>query len=99
MELRLHPAAHRELDEAFNWCKAVYGRRVAARLLRRFEAIGKIILREPGVGTPGIGNTRTLPLKTFPYTLVYRVDARVIHVVALMHQSRMPGYWIARVPE
>ena len=96
MTVWVHPAAQRELDDAFDWCRAKYGRSVAARLLRRFELAGQILVREPGLGTPASDSARTLPLNEFPYTLVYRVDGARLHVIALMHQSRMPGYWQGR---
>ena len=96
--LRVHPAARREIDDAFDWCKAKYGRRVAARLLRRFELAGQMLMREPGLGTPAPSNARTLPLSDFPYTLIYQVEGAHIHVIALMHQSRLPDYWTARLP-
>lgn len=97
MTLTVHPAARREVDDAFDWCKAKYGRRVAARLLRRFDLAGQMLVREPGLGTPASDSARTLPLKGFPYTLVYRVDGALVHVIALTHQSRMPGYWVGRL--
>lgn len=63
MTLTVHPAARREVDDAFDWCKAKYGRRVAARLLRRFDLAGQMLVREPGLGTPASDSARTLPLK------------------------------------
>lgn len=98
MQVVVHPAARQELSDALDWCQARYGPRVAARLLRRFNLAGKMLMREPGLGTPAFGGARTLPLRQFPYTLVYRVDGAVCDVVALQHQSRMPGYWVGRLP-
>lgn len=97
MQRVVHPAAERELNEAFDWCQARFGNRVAARLLRRVELAGRLLMRQPGFGTPAAGGARTLPLRQFPYTLVYRVDGDVLQVLALQHQSRMPGYWVARL--
>lgn len=97
MDLLVHPAARRELNDALDWCHANYGRRVAARLLRRFDLAGQMLMREPGLGTLAPGSARTLPLRQFPYTLVYRVEGAVVHVIALMHQSRMPEYWTGRL--
>lgn len=96
MRLNVHPAARRELDAALEWSKATFGPRTAARLQRRFEQAGQMLMREPALGTPGEGQARRLPLNHFPFTLVYRVEGAVIHVLALMHQSREPGYWKGR---
>lgn len=96
MQLIVHPAARRELDAALEWSGATFGRPTAARLQRRFEQAGRMLMREPALGTSVEGRARKLPLSRFPFTLVYRVDGSVIHVLALMHQSREPGYWADR---
>lgn len=96
MQLNVHPAARRELDAALEWSKAKFGPRIAARLQRRFEQAGALLLREPALGTPAASQARYLPLGRFPFTLVYRVEGAVIHVLALMHQNREPAYWASR---
>jgi plasmid stabilization system protein ParE len=96
MQLIVHPAAQREFDAALQWSKAKFGDGVAARLRRRFEQAGEMLLREPELGTPAAARARRLPLRRFPYTLVYRIDGGAIHVLALMHQSREPEYWRGR---
>jgi len=48
------------------------------------------------LGTDAKAGARRLPMSRFPYTLVYRIEGEVIHVIALMHQSRMPDYWRGR---
>ena len=89
MQLILHPAARLELDAALQWSKTAFGDRTAARLRRRFEQAGQMLIREPALGA-------ALPLRQFPYTLVYRVQGEVITVIAVAHQSRQPGYWAKR---
>jgi toxin ParE1/3/4 len=32
----------------------------------------------------------------FPYSLLYRVDPDTVVVLAIMHQSRHPEYWLSR---
>ncbi len=58
----------------------------ALDLLNRFPELGRAIRR----------NTRTLPLHSFPYSLIYRVQVDVIRVIAVAHHSRRPGYWVGR---
>jgi toxin ParE1/3/4 len=43
-----------------------------------------------------VRGTRKLPLGRFPYTLVYRIDGDTVRVLAFMHQSRKPEYWLRR---
>lgn len=96
MQLAVHPAAARELDAALEWSKVTFGARTAARLRRRFELAGEMLMREPALGTPDAARLRKLQLGRIPYTLVYRVQGETITVIALAHQSRKPGYWLGR---
>lgn len=96
MQIIVHPAARQELDAALEWSKAVFGDRTAARLRRRFNQLGQMLMRQPAIGTQSAGQTRKLRLGKFPYSLVYRVRGEVITVIAVAHQSRKPGYWVGR---
>ena len=58
----------------------------ALDLLSRFSELGKADAR----------NTRTLPLHSFPYSLIYRLQVDVIRIIAVAHHSRRPGYWAER---
>jgi hypothetical protein len=40
--------------------------------------------------------TKRLPLRRFPYTVVYREMESEIQIVAFAHTSRKPGYWFSR---
>lgn len=56
---------------------------------------------------PGVGEVvrrlrtreviRRLPLRHFPFLLIYREHAEHLEIVALAHTSRRPGYWRDRV--
>lgn len=35
-------------------------------------------------------------LRRFPFTVIYRIEAATIVVVAIAHTSRTPGYWRTR---
>ena len=39
---------------------------------------------------------RKLNTDRFPYQIVYLIEGETIIVVAVMHQSRKPGYWKER---
>jgi len=40
--------------------------------------------------------TRRIPLRGFPYVVVYRERTEVSQVIAFAHTSRKPGYWRSR---
>lgn len=66
-----------------------------------FTEVGRVldlILRHPGIGSPvprvrAEYGTRRVPLRRFPYFVVYREQGEEIQVVAVAHASRKPGYW------
>lgn len=96
MQLVVHPAARLELDAALGRSSIEFGPDTAARLRLRFDRSGLMLLRHPTLGTTTSAGVRKLPMGRFPYTLVYRIEGEVIHVIALMHQSRRPDYWRGR---
>jgi hypothetical protein len=51
----------------------------------------------PLAGSPSELATRRLLLKSFPFSLIYRVEHQGILVVALAGQARRPGYWRSRI--
>ena len=55
-----------------------------------------LLRKFPEMGTPGTQGTRVLPLRSFPYSLVYRIHTPLIRVIAIAHHSRRPGYWAGR---
>lgn len=42
------------------------------------------------------GIARRLPVRRFPYFVVYRDRSDCVEIVAVAHQSRRPGYWRSR---
>jgi len=41
---------------------------------------------------------RRIPVKRFPYHVVYLEESAAIRVLALAHDRRKPGYWKSRLP-
>lgn len=48
-------------------------------------------------GAAGARGVKKLVLKRFPYDIVVREFSEEIIVVAIVHQSRRPGYWRNRL--
>jgi plasmid stabilization system protein ParE len=44
-----------------------------------------------------LAGTRRYVFPTYPYSLVYFIEDDVIHVVAVAHDKRRPGYWRKRL--
>lgn len=96
MPLVLHPAAEQELRDALARSEAEFGPQVARQMQRRLDKLGEALMHDPHLGTPSTDGARMLPLGRYPYSLVYRIESATLTVLALMHQSRKPGYWRRR---
>ena len=95
--VRVEDAARYELRAAVAWYEEKrpgLGGEFFAEVQRTLE----LIERHPGLGAPvprvpTERGTRLLPLRRFPYAIVYREREVEIQVVAFAHNSRKPGYW------
>ena len=96
MKARYEPAARVELLEALRWYLDNAGPRRADAFERELDVAVHLVMSRPGLGTPGPGGTRSLPLPRFPYTLHYRAEHETIRILAVAHQRRKPGYWRKR---
>lgn len=92
MTVRFHPAARRELREAWLWydersplSAAAFAQEVAAAVSRIAEAPMRYPMAAHG--------TRRIALERFPYNVFYRVGVEETVVIAVAHQKRRPGYW------
>jgi toxin ParE1/3/4 len=64
--------------------------------LGEFERSIAALIEHPLVGIVWRAGTRRLPLRRFPYSVVYQVKPDLLRIVAVAHQSRRPGYWAGR---
>ena len=57
-----------------------------------------LVAAQPDIGTfdPDT-DTRRVPVKRFPYQVVYYTSDEEIVIVAIVHSKRRPGYWKNRV--
>ena len=95
--LSIDPAAEDELRAAVAWYE-MQQRGLGARFFAEVGRLLDLILRHPGIGSPvprvrAEYGTRRVPLRRFPYFVVYRERREDIHVIAIAHASRKPGYW------
>ncbi len=68
----------------------------ADAFVRELDAAMDCILSAPRQHPGYLHGTRRYLLRRFPYMVVYREDPSVIHVVAIAHAKRKPGYWTRR---
>ena len=99
----LHADAAAELEAAAIW----YDERRAGLGLQLLAAVDRAVEHarswpHSGAAVPELPRdleVRRLPVTHFPYHLVYLLRNEVIHVLAVAHDHRTPGYWKSRGAE
>jgi hypothetical protein len=97
MNYGFHRAAIAEhLDQVAFYESQLAG--LGADYLGEFDAVMARICADPNrfalAASPDI---RKVPLKRFPFHVIYRVEANRIVVLAVAHQRRLPSYWEVRI--
>ena len=96
MKLIVLNAAQTELEEARDYYLEHATPSIAAAFVAEYEHGALRLLQYPQVGALAAPRQRTLPLRHFPYSIIYRVTADIITIQAIAHQRRRPGYWGGR---
>jgi toxin ParE1/3/4 len=94
--LKFLPAAEAELLHEVEYFSAARNG-TGVRFQAAVEAALSRALRYPEGGAPSPGSTRSMLVKGFPFSVVYRVSASELLVVAVAAHRRRPGYWSGRV--
>ncbi len=95
MNVEFLPAADEELSEAV----AYYEERLPGLgedLLAEADAGCCLLSLQPNLGMKLDAIHRRLPLRRFPFGLIFRVDPSAVRIVAFAHNRRRPGYWLSR---
>lgn len=97
MKVSLLPAASEELISAINYHEAArlgYG----VVFANEYQSAVERLRADPDSFAKAAGEFRTISLRTFPYTLVFRrVNETEVIIVAVAHAKRRPGYWRTRL--
>lgn len=92
MNYLLHPGAEQDVADALDFYSKQAGCAVAVRFLDEFERAANLLLAHPDLGTPTRNVRRAIPLKVFPYLLIYRNLEDSILILIVRHQHRLPSY-------
>lgn len=91
-----HSAAEAELTEAAHYYEA-RSEGLGEEFLTKIRNTVEELRRFPQTAPVVRGNLRRKPVKGFPYSLIYAVEADEIRIYAVSHNRRRPGYWINRI--
>ena len=96
--LRFHPAASAEVIAAAEWYELAHeglGLDFSAEVE---AAVARIALSPSRWPVNRVdARTRHVGLRRFPYSVVYRLLADAVIIVAVVHDRREPGYWSSRL--
>ena len=94
-EIRFHPGVSSEIKASYLWYqKQAEG--LGDDFLDELETAYQVILELPGIWPFFHKGFRRFLLSKFPFSIIYMEDGNSIYVVAVMHCSRKPNYWLNR---
>ncbi len=96
MSWSLSPEAEEELGEAAAYYKSQASVAVATAFIDEFERVARLLVEYPGLGTSTSRGRRLMPLRRFPFSLLYRLEGNEIRISAVAHHRLRPGYWRSR---
>lgn len=56
-----------------------------------------LVARHPLGGAPSFRETRSVLVKGFPFSVIYRASVQELLIVAVAPHRKDPGYWATRV--
>jgi toxin ParE1/3/4 len=95
MRYSFHPAADRELLEAFKYYEDRV-ERLGFDFLQEVERAVGFLLAYPEAAPRVTGEIRCYTLNRFPYSIIYRARKNRLRILAVANQSRRP-FWIGRL--
>ena len=98
MRIEFFPAAEQELLEAAeHYEDRLLG--LGGDFILEVERLSSVLIELPHLGEKLDQIHGRIPLRRFPYALIFRLDGDVIRIVAVAHRRRRPRYWAPRVQE
>lgn len=96
MRRRFHPEALEEFEQA-----AVYYEQqepgLGDHFIQVIETAIESIINAPEMWPRLETPVRRRLTRTFPYAVLYAIDADHLFIIAVMHCSRQPDYWRSRI--
>ena len=93
--LKYHPQVASEIKSSYVWYqKQASG--LGEDLLTELEFAYQVILELPDTWPLFQKGFRRYLLSRFPFSIIYRKSGNLIFVVAVMHNSKKPYYWLSR---
>ena len=95
MIIELSPEAELELTDAARYYAEQGGADLGTAFIDEFDRSLDLLERQPLLGAMW-RNRRRLPMRRFPYSIIYYVVGNSLRVVAIAHHRRAPQFWVGR---
>jgi plasmid stabilization system protein ParE len=96
VKVSLNVQAELELVEGAAYYAREANSEIANAFVSEFDRSAKLLSEFPKLGATWRGRVRRLPLRRFPYSVVYYLSESEVRVLAVAHQRRRPGFWKGR---
>jgi len=96
VSVRLHPGAERDIAQAAAFYESEASAALTARFVAEFGRVARLLLSNPGLGTPRDRGRRSFPMSGFPHSVVDRQTPQGILVLVVKHDRQHPGHGAAR---
>ena len=97
MIVSAHPLAEQELVDGAIYYSSQATPELARDFINEFERSINLVREHPKLGAVWRSKFRRLPIRRFPYSIIYYLSGDILRVTAPAHQRRTPGYWRGRV--
>ncbi|MFO7567755.1 MAG: type II toxin-antitoxin system RelE/ParE family toxin [Enhygromyxa sp.] len=98
MRVRYSLAAEAELADAIDWyASREDGERLVDRFLSEVVRVESLAKERPRAWPEVEPGVRRVVLDRFPFSLIYRITADELQVLAVAHHRRRPGCWRDRL--
>ena len=97
MIVSAHPLVEQELVDGAIYYSTQATSELATDFIGEFERSINLLREHPKLGAVWRSKFRRLPIRRFPYNIIYYLSGDILRVIALAHQRRKPGYWRDRV--
>lgn len=95
LELLFHPDVAVEVKASYDWYQEK-ATGLGDDFIAEPESAYTAITELPGTWPKFHKGFRRFLLTRFPFSVIYKVTDSHIVIVAVMHNSRKPGYWLVR---
>jgi len=96
VKVSLSAQAELELVEGAAYYAREANQDIAEAFISEFDRSARLLGEYPKLGTTWRGRIRRLPLRRFPYSIVYSLSQAEVRILAVAHQRRRPGFWRGR---